>query len=199
MISVGLTGGIGSGKSTVADVWDHLGAYVIKADNLAKMLMTHDPHLAEEIKAEFGEESYDADGRLNRAYLAKEAFEKGRVKRLNELVHPAVHRATDKLIAEQEKKGTPLFVKEAALLLDRGRPENIDVIVVVDTRRSTRIERIKKRDEFSQDDIEGRIAKQLDPDKMKEMADIVIQNDGDVDELISKAEDVYEQLVNWKS
>jgi dephospho-CoA kinase len=199
MISVGLTGGIGSGKSTVADVWKHMGAYVIKADNLAKMLMTHDPRLTEEIIAEFGEESYDADGRLNRAYLAKEAFEKGRVDRLNELVHPAVHRATNKLIAEQKKRESPLFVKEAALLLDHGRPENLDVIVVVDAKRSTRIERIKKRDEFSQDDIEGRMARQLNPEKMKEMADIVIQNDGDVDKLITKAEEVYQQLLNWDS
>lgn len=199
MISVGLTGGIGSGKSTVADVWEHLGAYVIKADNLAKMLMTHDPQLVNDIKEEFGDESYSHEGKLNRAYLAKEAFEKGQVERLNKLVHPAVHRATDKLIAEQKKKGTKLFVKEAALLLDHGRPDNLDVVVVVDAQKLTRVNRIKKRDEFSQEDIEGRMAKQLDAEKMKEMADFVIQNDGDVDELISKAEDVYHKLMDLES
>lgn len=199
MISVGLTGGIGSGKSTVADVWKHLGAYVIKADDLAKMLMTHDPKLVKEIKQEFGEESYDSEGRLNRTYLAKEAFEKGQVDKLNKLVHPAVHRATDKLIAEQKKKGTPLFVKEAALLLDHGRPENLDAIVVVDAPRASRIERIKKRDEFSQNDIEARMSKQLDPVKMKEMADFVIQNDEDVDQLIEKAEEIYHKLMKLES
>jgi dephospho-CoA kinase len=96
MIKVGLTGGIGSGKSAVAKIWEDLGAFPLYADDLAKKIMTEDPDVKSEIKKIFGDESYNKDGALNRPYLAKEAFEKGRVEDLNAVVHPVVYRETKK-------------------------------------------------------------------------------------------------------
>ena len=90
MIRVGVTGGIGSGKTTLCKEWEKLGAFVVYADDLAKKLMVEDEELVKKIKSTFGDKAYDEYGSLNRQYLAQEAFEKGRVNELNNLVHPVL-------------------------------------------------------------------------------------------------------------
>lgn len=193
---VGLTGGIGSGKTTVAKIWAELEAYVMDADQTAKTLMTTDPGLRSGLIAAFGRDVFSEDGSLNRPYLAKEAFEKGRVEELNRLVHPAVHRETDRLIEEQRKLGTPVFVKEAALLLKYGRPENLDVVVLCTADESSRLSRVQQRDGLSVAHISHRMTQQqglfeaIDPQR-----DILIENNGSLEELREKAIAVWTQLI----
>ena len=192
---VGLTGGIGSGKTTVAKIWVELGAYVMDADQTAKTLMTSDPVLRSGLIASFGEDVFSEDGSLNRPFLAREAFEKGRVEELNRLVHPAVHRETDRLIEEQRQLGTSVFVKEAALLLKYGRPESLDVVVLCTADETSRLSRVQQRDGLSAAHISHRMAQQqglfeaIDPQR-----DIVIENNGSLEELREKAVAVWAQL-----
>src|SRR5690606_31629247 len=124
--------------------------------------------------------SYLENGELNKTYLAKEAFEKGRVDELNKLVHPAVYRWFQEQKEIEELRGTQVLVREAALLLDKGRPQGFDVIVVVSADDLERVKRVVKRDDSNELDVQSRMAKQLSQNTMRELADIVIENNGDL-------------------
>jgi dephospho-CoA kinase len=194
MISIGITGGIGSGKSTVTKRWKERGAYVVFADDLAKRLMVEDEELIQQLKEAFGEQTYNKQGELNRSYLTKEAFQKGRVETLNQLVHPKVHEATRQLMQEAEEQEYDLFVYEAALLLDHGRPNHFDVVVLVLADEEKRIERVAKRDQQDEDTIRSKIERQRDFESLTDLADYVIQNDGTLEDLIDKADYLYDKL-----
>jgi dephospho-CoA kinase len=195
MIKAGITGGIGSGKTTVCKLWESLGARVVYADDLAKKLMTEDDQLIKQIKNVFGEKAYQSDGSLNRAYLSDEAFRKGRVEELNSLVHPAVYKKTDELMKEAEKEGVSLFVKEAALLLKNGRPPGFDVIILVDADESDRVKWVTNRDDTDSQSVTDRIRNQQDFGKLHSLADIIIENHGSKKELLKKAQKLYNQLI----
>lgn len=192
---VGLTGGMASGKSTVAQHWESLGAYVMYADDVAKSLMTEDPQLVQQLKETFGQETYLPDGRLNKPHLRREAFEKGRVESLNGLVHPAVYRESRRLIHAKASEGYPVFVKEAALLLKKGRPEGFDAIVMVDAPEAQRIRRVAERDQLPEVEVKSRIRSQQSDKELRELSDVIIQNTGSRSELLKKAETVYQQLL----
>lgn len=194
MIKVGVTGGIGSGKTTLCKEWEKLGAHVVYADDLAKQLMINNEELVNKIKTTFGEESYFADGSLNRSFLAEQAFEKGRVKELNNLVHPVLWKEVDKLAEEQEKQGTEVFVKEAAILLQHGRPENLDYVVLVLADEKKRIERVVKRDQSKEEAVLSRIQKQQDFKSLIHFSDFQITNDGSLEELKEKSQSLFERI-----
>lgn len=199
MIKVGITGGIGSGKTTVCRQWESLGAKVIYADDLAKELMTRDKDLSEAIKSVFGDEAYDREGHLNREYLAGEAFHKGRVRELNKLVHPRVQKEVKRLAAEAEKEGFRVFVEEAALLLNEGRPDYLDVIVLIEASEEQRIGRVSDRDKTNSEQVEARIQRQADPKQLRIHADYIIVNDGSMDELIDRSKSLYQALLQSKA
>lgn len=199
MIKVGITGGIGSGKTTVCRVWESLGAKVIYADDLAKNLMTQDGKLRDAITAAFGKEAYDKRGQLNREYLAREAFQKGRVEELNNLVHPRVKDAVKRLADEAEKEGFPMFVEEAALLLNEGRPELLDVIVLVEASEEERIDRVSARDETDIQQVQARIQRQADPKQLRVYADYIIVNDGSMEELVARSKALYRTLLHTEA
>lgn len=196
MVRVGVTGGIGSGKSTVCRVWAEMGAYVIYADDLAKTMMTDSPDLVARIKETFGEEAYLPDGGLNRPLLAEQAFAKGRVAELNAIVHPAVFQESDRLMDQAEREGYPMAVREAAVMLEYGRPKTLDVVVLVLAPQQTRIERVTRRDSSTPEQVGHRIAKQPDFEQYIPLADLVIRNDGSLEELKQKAKDAFHQLVS---
>ncbi|MEX2403527.1 MAG: dephospho-CoA kinase [Balneolales bacterium] len=196
MITIGITGGIGSGKTTVCKHWESLGAQVIYADALAKELMVKKPELINAIKREFGEDSYYEDGSLNKDYLSRQAFELGKVDRLNQLVHPEVYKETGRIIDEAEQAGIKVLVKEAALLLLKGRPKNLDHIVLVLADEQLRTVRVALRDPAGPEDIKKRIRKQQDFSKLTHLADSIIENNGDLKELLQKADDIYQMLLN---
>lgn len=195
MIKAGLTGGIGSGKTTVARYWEALGACVIYADSLAKELMVTDMQLREQIVAVFGRQSYNPDGSLNREYLSEQAFTTGRVEELNRLVHPVVYKKTDELMRKAQADGFPVFVKEAALLLKNGRPENLDYIVVVTAPEGERIRRVSKRDQVSEGEVRNRIRNQQSEEYMLGFSDYVIDNSKDAKHLKEESGRIYSLLL----
>lgn len=192
MITVGITGGIGSGKSTICRLWQEMGATVVFADDLAKELMENDAEIREKISAAFGEQSYHTNGALNRGYLAKEAFEKGRVAELNNIVHPVVYKATQERREQARKEGAPVFVKEAALLLKEGRPAEFDCIVLVLAPEKDRITRVLKRDNAHPEDVVRRMQAQQNFEELSGLADVVIRNTSDIEALRKEATKLFE-------
>jgi dephospho-CoA kinase len=196
MIKVGVTGGIGSGKTTFCKIWEGLGAFVVYADDYAKTLMNTDKELITQIKSVFGPNSYNEDGSLNREYLADEAFSKGRVKELNEIVHPVLWNRISELVEKKEKEGVLLFVKEAAILLQNGRPNDLDFVVLLDADQSNRVERVQLRDGSTEQMILDRVSKQQDFDEVKHLADIIIENNEGEKELEEKAIVLYKRITD---
>jgi len=195
MIVAGVTGGIGSGKSTLCKVWESLGAKVIYADNLAKKLMVEDEAVIRQLKQVFGEKTYHKDGSLNKEYLIQEAFQKERVEELNRIVHPAVTRKFREIIEETAQTDTKILVKEAALLLNSGRPEDLDVVVIVLAPEKDQVERVKERDSVSDVDVIGRMNKQPDFESLKSIADYTIENSGTLKEFKQKSEELFYRVL----
>lgn len=195
MISVGITGGIGSGKSTVAKIWETLGARVVYADDLAKELMRTDSELKKKLTKTFGEDTFNSDGSLNKPYLIKEAFHKNRVDELNAIVHPAIREEAHKLIKQATKDDIKLFAYEAAILLNEGRPNYLDKIVLVTSDRKTRLKRVSERDSVNASDVAARMAKQPDFSSLTHLVDYTIENNGTLDELRQAATQLYNTLI----
>lgn len=195
MIKVGVTGGIGSGKTTFCRVFEKLGADVYYADAAAKKLMVQDQQLINSLKEAFGEETYNVDGTLNKSYLIQEAFEKGRVDILNRLVHPAVVRDFKDFVQKAESKHSKMVVKEAALLLMGGRPEDLDIIVLILSEKKKRVGRVVERDGVSGKEVENRDSKQPDFDRLTHLADYLLTNDGTQEDLEKKAEKLYAKIL----
>jgi dephospho-CoA kinase len=193
-MKIGVTGGIGSGKSTFCRMLADLGAYVVDADALAKELMVSNPEIKNRLMETFGYETYLPDGSLNRSFLAKEAFEKNRVSELNAIVHPALFRHTNALMDNAIKNGYKLAVKEAALLLKYGRPDNLDLIIVVAAGETVRKHRAASRDGVTPDEIEKRMRAQQSQDELIALCDIVVTNDGNGSELQAKAIELFASL-----
>lgn len=194
MVSVGITGGIGSGKSTVCEFWAEMGAYILNADDLAKEVMVSDPEIREELVNTFGQESFLEDGSLNRRHLAIEAFEKGRVEELNAIVHPKLPTAAREKMKEAEQAGYEIIVYEAALLLENIEPEDLDYVVLVLADEEHRIERVQQRDDSTAAEIRRRMKKQRNFEKAVGKVDYVIRNNGTLDELKKKAEVIYQNF-----
>jgi dephospho-CoA kinase len=195
MKTLGLTGGIGSGKSAAALAFANLGAFVVSADEEAKRLMQEDPELRAALAEAFGEETYTAEGTLDRAYLAGRVFgDPEAVARLNAIVHPRVRATFPGLVARAEAAHAPLLVYEAALLVEAGYLDRFDAIAVVDAPVEMRIARVMARDDAPREAILARIRHQLDPAELLSHADYVITNDGDLDHLHRQVERVFEEM-----
>ena len=174
MIKVGLTGGIGSGKSTVAQVFKTLGIPVFDADIVAKRIMEEDKVLVASIKKAFGEESYIGD-KLNRKYIADIVFkDKYQLELLNNLTHPATIKAAEEWMATQT---SPYCIKEAALLFEAGTAGNLDIIIGVQAPDALRIKRVMHRDDISRQEVLNRMGKQIEQDIKMRLCDSVIIND----------------------
>jgi len=176
MLKIGITGNIGSGKTTVSKIFEVLGIPVFYADDAAKNVMTADPELIEGIKAAFGKEAYFDDGALNRKHIAGIVFnDKAKLAKLNALVHPATFRAFDAWVAQI--KNAPYVAKEAALLFESTSYKMCDYSIMVTAPLELRIQRVIQRDGLSRAEIESRDAKQFSEEKKTSMADFVIIND----------------------
>jgi len=191
MIVAGVTGGIGSGKSTLCKVWEEMGAKVVYADDLAKQLMVEDLSVKKRLVRLFGEETYTQDGALNKEHMIEEAFLKGRVEELNRVVHPAVREKFQEFIENSKKADVEVLVKEAALLLNNGRPEELDAVILVTSSKSDQIKRVQERDSVGEKNVLDRMNKQPDFESLKSYADYVINNDGTLDEFKLKSKELY--------
>lgn len=195
MLKVGITGGIGSGKTTVCKMFEALGIPVYYADDRAKYLMQHEHHLIDEIKKNFGNEVYQ-DGVLNRHLLAQKVFgNKSRLDVLNSLVHPAVFHDTENWMEEQKQLKHPFALKEAALLVETGSYKHLDKLIVVTAPLDTRMQRVSKRDQVGIEEVLQRVRHQLPEEEKIKLADFVITNDGDMAHLQKQVEELHAKLI----
>jgi dephospho-CoA kinase len=176
-LQIGITGGIGSGKSLVCKIFACLGVPIYDADSRAKSIMTTDGILVEQIKKEFGDLSYYEDGRLNREYLGSTVFnDSAKLKRLNELVHPRVGSDSEKWV--EENASHPYLMREAALLFESGSFKKLNKIIVVTAPEQLRVKRVLQRDkQRTEKDVLAIIRNQMPEEEKIEKADFVIYND----------------------
>ncbi len=176
-VQIGITGGIGSGKSLICRIFHVLGVPVYDADSQAKKLMTTDGILIHQIKKEFGSLSYDDKGELNREWLGKTVFNQpDKLARLNALVHPRVAADYNQWIVTQS--GAKYCLKEAALLFEAGSFQWLDKIIVVAAPDALRIKRVLQRDAHrSKEDLERIIQNQMPQEEKMSKADYIIKND----------------------
>ncbi len=175
MLKIGLTGGIGSGKTTVSRIFKLLGIPVFNADETAKKIMEQDAGLMAAIKKAFGENAY-SNGRLNRKYLAAVVFNDGyKLALLNALTHPVTIAASEKWMREQT---APYAVKEAALMFESAAASGVDYIVGVFAPVELRIRRVVQRDGLSRQEVMARMDRQIDEDLKMKLCDFVVQNTG---------------------
>ncbi|WP_339868054.1 dephospho-CoA kinase [uncultured Algoriphagus sp.] len=191
---VGITGGIGSGKSTVAKIFSILQIPIYSADDRAKWLMSNDSDLKNQLTEAFGAESYNSEGELDRAYLAHTVFSNPeKVKLINSLVHPAVAKDFKEWASQQS---TAYVVKEAALIYETGGDKALDYVINVSSPLKVRISRTLMRDSHRSEEQVNQIVNQQLPDEQKnELADFVIKNT-DNKMLIPQVLKIHQQLIS---
>ena len=178
-IKVGVTGGIGSGKTLVCDIFSALGIPIYNADQRAKSLMTTNENVVKEIKHHFGDEAYTDTGELNRSFLANNVFsDPEKLAIINGIVHPAV--AVDFAKWVENNSSAPYVIKEAALLVEAGSYKELDKLIVVTAKEDIRINRVLFRDQNRDEkQIREIISRQLPEDEKVKKATFIIKNDGD--------------------
>lgn len=177
MLKVGLTGNIGSGKTTIAKVFELLGIPVFYADDEAKKVMVADEMLIAGIKDTFGNEAYFDDDSLNRKYISGIVFNnKAELEKLNALVHPAVFRAFERF--DLQHHDAPYVIREAAILFESGSYKMCDRAIMITAPLETRISRVMLRDHLTRADVESREARQMPQDEKVKLANDLIINDG---------------------
>jgi dephospho-CoA kinase len=175
MLKIGITGGIGSGKTIVCQVFETLGIPVFYADAAAKMLMEQDDHLILQIKSAFGDAIYK-DKQLDREKLASIVFnDSGKLNTLNSFVHPAILKYGSEWMEQQT---SPYALKEAAVLFESNNHKTLDAVIGVYAPKALRIQRAMQRDGTSLEKIEARIARQMNEEEKMKLCDHVIINDG---------------------
>ena len=192
MYKIGITGGIGAGKSLVSEIFKVLGIPVYNADLRAQSLMNTSVSLKDKIIELLGPESY-SDDHLNRVWIADLVFkDRWLLNRLNGLVHPEVE--VDYNAWHESQTGAPYTLKEAALLFDAGSFLRLDAVVVVHAAEEVRMERVMKRDHRSATQIKDRIKQQWPEDRRLLLADYLIENNGDKP-LIHQVLNIHRQLI----
>jgi dephospho-CoA kinase len=176
MLQLGLTGGIGSGKSTVAKLFEALGIPVYDADQGAKRLMEENPEVRLAIQQLLGQNAYLEDGHLNRPWIAEQVFqEPKKLKELEAIVHPAVHRDAN---AWHHQQDAPYTLREAALLYESGGAKLVDAVIVVTAPEEVRVQRVMERDGVTREQVLARMRNQWPQQEKDELADFLIINDG---------------------
>lgn len=176
MLKIGITGNIGSGKTTVSRLFELLGIPVFYSDDHAKQVMITDAELIAGVKQAFGSEAYFADGTLNRKHIAGIVFNNDtELKKLNSLVHPAVFRAFDSWVIQHYS--APYVLKEAAILFESGSYKDCNYNILVTAPTNIRVARVMQRDGITQQEAESRNAKQMPEEAKKQLANFVIAND----------------------
>lgn len=190
ILRIGLTGGIGCGKSTVAKVFEVLGIPVYYADEAAKRLMNEDELLKQQIAQLFGPQAYK-NGQLNRQYIAALVFNnKEKLDALNALVHPATIRDGERWMQQQS---TPYAIKEAALIFESGTQEYLDYVIGVSAPKALRLQRAMQRDGATREQVIARMQKQINEEIKMRLCDFIIYND-EVQAVIPQVLALHEQI-----
>jgi dephospho-CoA kinase len=196
MLIVGLTGGVASGKSVVSRVWKEEGAYLVDADRIAReVVQPRTPAWKALVKA-FGKEILQEDGSIHRKKLATRVFSNP-VERelLNRILHPRIKREIDRRIKRIGQKGPKaIVVIDAALLVETGYYRDVDEVVVVTSTKKQQMERLKRREQMDQETGRGIIDSQISGEERIKVADIIIRNEGSLEEIEKKAKGVLQKL-----
>ena len=192
MIVVGLTGGIGSGKSTIATMFHELGVPVYNSDERAKYLMNTSKKIRKQLIELFGKKAY-LEGNLNRTYIAKKVFnDTDLLEQLNQIVHPVVRKD---FLKWTKKQNASYVIQETALLFENNAQELYDSVILITAPKELRIERVLSRDESTKEQIIARMNNQLDDQTKLELADFVIENI-DLKTTALKVLEVHEAILN---
>ena len=195
LLKVGLTGGMGCGKSSVRQLLAQWFP-TVDADTLAKEIAATDPEAVEAIKQTFGREVYDDEGHLRRKVLAGKVFGRPQaLEKLNRILHPRVIAQTDERIARWRRQGEAIVIVEAALFYEVGWDRAMDRMVVVTAPLERRIAWLMQRDGLRREEIEARLLHQLPVEEKAKRADYVIHNDGSLENLKKKVEALREWLL----
>lgn len=196
MTTLGLTGGIGSGKTTACGFLEEQGARVFYADIEAKRLMQEESDVRAAIMEAFGEAAYTEDGALDRAYLADRVFgDADQLERLNAIVHPHVFEAFEAAKKRATEESLSLLVHEAALLFEAGGDAHVDATAAVVAPDADRIAWVTRRDDVTPEQVRARMQHQLPQAELRTRADYVIENDGSLEDLRQKSVELYWTVV----
>lgn len=196
MLSVALTGNIGAGKSTVAELFRSWGATVIDADQLVRELQAPGQPMLAAIAERFGREILLEDGSLDRQRLRGKVLSDGEaLSALNRIVHPAVHRRRHQLLAEARRRGDRVVISDIPLLFEAADPAEFDAVVLVDAPEAVRRARLQASRALAADEIERLMAVQLSSVLKRPASDYVIDNDADREALARSAQAVWQALL----
>jgi dephospho-CoA kinase len=194
MLLVGLTGGLAAGKTTVARMLRDRGAVVVDADELARKALEPGTQGFEQVCDLFGRDILDAEGRIDRGELASRVFaDEGRRRTLESITHPEVFRMLAEAV-EAHRGTDAVVVFDAPLIVETGFHEAVDVLVVVTATPEVQVQRVARDRGMSEDGARSRIAAQVDPSRREGLADVVLRNDGDLEELERQVEDLWREL-----
>ncbi|MGJ1392402.1 dephospho-CoA kinase [Sphingobacterium spiritivorum] len=193
-LNIGITGGIGAGKSIICNIFKVLGIPVYNADQEAKDIMIKSEKVRTALTETFGKETYFEDGSLNRAFLSSKVFgDEAQLKLLNGIVHPAVIRAGE----EWAQKQTAAYsLKEAALLFETGSYRQLDYTILVTAPEDIRIARVVARDHTEAEKVRDRISKQMSDKEKSELADFIVINDG-IQPLLPQVLHLHQQFLTF--
>ena len=196
MLKVGLTGGIGSGKSSVSSLFNDWGAYIFDADSVAKDILNNDNTAQAEIIAEFGSDVLNKVGSIEKNKLARIAFQdEDHQLRLNAIIHPYVFRKIDSSFDRVLEEGKhDMFCVDAALIYESGADTHMDYVVVVTSHLRLRTERVMSRGSLTRDEFLRRVDLQWPDEDKVHMADYVIHNNGTKEDLITESKRVYKLI-----
>ena len=184
----GITGGIGSGKTTAAKFFEELGVPVYNSDTRAKLIQNENSEVKVKIIEAFGDEAYNQSG-LNRVYITKQVFNNNeKLKQLNQIVHPAVFNDFEEWKKQQTSK---IIMKEAAILIESGSYKDCDVVISVLMDKEKRIQRIMTRDGFTEEQVMARINNQISDEERIQKSDFIIDNNGDLTHLKNEVEKTF--------
>ena len=175
MLRVGITGGIGSGKTTVCKIFQTLGISVFDADRSAKRLMAEDNGLKSQLIDHFGVAAFGADGSLDRKYLAQKVFNnEEELTHINQLIHPFVLKDYESWLMKIPT--SPYSIREAAIMLESGTYQDLDVIILIDSPEELRIKRVIQRDKRTEAEVQSIMSRQWPMEKKRKFASFIIQN-----------------------
>jgi dephospho-CoA kinase len=193
---IAVTGGIGSGQTTVCNIFQTLGCKIIDVDIKAKQIIQKDISLQRELKKAFGNDIFFKDGSLNRKHLAHLAFrDEAKTLELNKIIHP---RMVAEVIEEMEtarfSQRYPLIIVDAALIFEISIEKMFDAVIVVYAKLNNRIKRVMERDDLKRAEVLARVRRQIPLEDKKEWADFVLDNNGTTDDIAKQVENIYEEL-----
>lgn len=195
-MKVGLTGGIGAGKSTVADLFSKKGAVIIRADELARQVIEHDSPGFQKVVALFGPEIVDQDQNINRTKLAQIVFSNDQaLKDLENIIHPLVRDKTNEIMDKQTPE--TIIVNEVPLLLEKQMQSIYDFLVIVISSEKNRLARLADNG-INLEQAKARMAKQVDDEARKAAADFLIVNDGSIEQLEADVQKIWQTLQERK-